>query len=57
MNGTDQTIAFGSPGCFNNLTISPSIQVILTKDITIHGQLKIESGIFDTNNKTVNIGP
>jgi hypothetical protein len=57
MDGTDQSIAFGSPGYFNNLTISPTIQVTLTKAITIHGQLKIESGIFNTNDKIVNIEP
>ena len=64
-DGTDQYIFMFSNGYFNNLKISPGVSVTLGGDISLEGDLIIDSGILDTQGNNIivdcdwinNVGP
>lgn len=57
MDGAGQAMSsVGSDAFLNHLTISPSAQAYLSTDLTVKGNLRLESGVFRANGLTLKVG-
>lgn len=48
-NGSSQSISGSNDPLFRNLTVSPTVKLILNRDITVNGSIAVTSGILEAS--------